>query len=148
MNKIYLPSKLNLLVILFLFTVYDSSGQTDSIKINVSSSKVIFEKIFDNLIDSCINLLQPKELNQISDNGHIYIMMCFNTTIIPKYKNDRYKRLTDLLEEKDYWRKIVTIYPDWIPSRGMGYYFLKLKMEFGGTPRPYAYFKITKNDGK
>jgi len=136
--------KLSSSIAIFFFAPFFCSGQRDYSKFNPDSSKVISKKDFNNLIDSCINLLQTKELTQISDSGHIDIMMCFNTSLYLGFREETYKILKNLLEEKDYWRKIITIYPDWIYNRGEGYYFRKLKMEVGGTPRRYAIFRVIK----
>jgi hypothetical protein len=53
-----------------------------------------------------------------------------------------YQKLVRISDEKEYARNIIKIYPNWIPNRGMGYYFPKLKMELYGTPRRYALFNV------
>jgi hypothetical protein len=127
-----------------LFTSSFCSGQTDHNKFNADSSKTIPKETFDNLVDSSIKLIQTKEISEISDSGNINIMICFNTIFMRKFKDGRYQKLLNLIEEKNYMKDIIKVYPEWIPNRGMGFYFPKLKMEFGGTPRRYAIFNVTK----
>ena len=97
---------------------------------------------FDKLVDSCIIILKTKSLKKISDQQHIDIMMCLNTifmthdknTFERRFKGGRYDGLEGMSVTVDYTENIIKIYPDWVPDRGMGFYFLKLKMELYGTP--------------
>ncbi|SFD24031.1 hypothetical protein SAMN05518672_1011206 [Chitinophaga sp. CF118] len=43
-----------------------------------------------------------------------------------------------------YTKDIITVYKEWIPNRGMGFYFPKLQMELYGTPMLYAIYNVTK----
>ena len=125
-------------------------AQTNSAGFNPDSSKSISVSSFDSLVSNSIVLLKTKDLSEISDSGHVNIMMCLNTIIFTKRKpsfrnrftDDKYQRLVRLSEEKGYSRNIIKIYPKWIPNRGMGFYFPKLKMEVYGTPRAYAMFDV------
>ena len=110
---------------------------------NRDSSKHISQKDFDLLIDNCITLLQTKKLNAISDEQHIQIMMCLNTIFMRRLKAGHYDELEKISEETKYTRDIIKVYPNWVPNRGMGFYFPQLKMELYGTPSRYAIYDIT-----
>ena len=110
---------------------------------NRDSSKHISQKDFDLLVDECIKLLQTKKIFAISDAQHIQIMMCLNTIFMRSLKTGRYDELNKISEEKKYTRAIKKVYPNWIPNRGMGFYFPELKMELYGTPFQYAVYDIT-----
>ena len=109
---------------------------------------------FNKLVDSCTLLLKTKRVHEITDSGHIDLMLCFNTihfsnTFDPekrrfekKFSGDRYDLLEKVIEDVDYLREIIKVYPEWIPNRGMGYFFPKLKMELAGTPRRYAVINV------
>lgn len=128
----------------FLLHGQISSGQINNAKSNLDSSKTISKVSFDNLVDTCIQLLQTKKLSDISDSEHINIMMCLNTIFMRQFIGGHYEKLTTVTNEKNYTKDIIKIYPDWIPNRGMGFYFSKLKMELYGTPRLYAIFNVKK----
>ena len=126
------------------------NAQSDSVSFNPLVSRSISIASFDSLVDCSAALLQTKNLAEISDSGHIQIMMCLNTIVftreIPDFKerfiHEKYQRLLRISEEKDYSRNITKVYPKWIPNRGMGFYFPKLKMELYGIPMPYAKFNV------
>jgi hypothetical protein len=137
--------KFNLIVLFGIFIlIYRCPGQTVNTKFNADSSRVISIEMFNNLIDTCIILLQKQELISIPDSGHIKIMMCFNTVFVRHFKDGRYQKLLDLINERNYEKEIIKVYPEWIPNRGLGFYFPKLKMEFAGTPRRYAIYDVRK----
>jgi len=60
-----------------------------------------------------------------------------------KLQGGRYSKLKKAAEDKNYTKDITNVFPNWIPNRGMGFYFPKLKMELYGTPRPCAWFNVT-----
>jgi hypothetical protein len=76
--------------------------------------------------------------------------MCLNTIFMihKKYSIEqvfiggRYRELETVERKVNYGKDIVKVYPNWIPNRGMGYYFPKLKMELYGTPYRYAIFNV------
>lgn len=98
---------------------------------------------FDEIVDNSIELLQTKKLSEISDHDHINIMMALNTIFMRDFKGGHYEQLK-VLADKKYVREIIKVYKEWIPNRGMGYYFPKLKMELYGTPQLYAIFDVIK----
>lgn len=111
--------------------------------------KEISRSQFDKLVDTSIVLLQNKKLSDISDSGHINLMMCLNTIFMAHdtafnklYTGGRYERLKKVVAEKEYLRDITKVYSKWHPNRGMGFYFPKLDMELYGTPRLYACFSV------
>jgi hypothetical protein len=57
------------------------------------------------------------------------------------FKSGIYSEFMKLVKEKDY-EKDVSIYYDWIPNRGIGFYFQKLQIELGGTPRIFSRYTI------
>jgi len=134
---------------------------------NRDSIRTITLSDFNRRVDRAIECLQTKELTQIADSDHINIMMCLNTILmtslkekgplisqtpngqvkmyatIDRFTNGRYKQLEDIADQKNYDRNIVKVYPDWVFSRGMGLYFVKLQMELYGTPHLYAFFQVS-----
>ena len=126
------------------------TGQNHSSNFNLDSSKEVSLATFNRIVDNSIIILQTKKLSQISDTDHINIMMCLNTIFIvtqkgsfqKRFTGGNYQKLVSICDEKKYIRNIIKVYPNWIPIRGMGYYFPKLKMELYGTPRLYAIFTV------
>lgn len=124
-----------------------SQGDTvylDRIILSRDSSITISLADFDKEIDYCISLLKTKKLTDIHDDQHIQIMYCLNTIFVRRFEGGHYVELQNLAETKHYSRDIITVYKDWIPNRGMGYYFPKLNMELLGTPSLYAVYTVTK----
>lgn len=133
-----------------LFISFKSFGQTSSGKFNPDSSKSISLSEFNNLVNKSVTLLKTKKLSQISDLDHVNIMMCLNTIFMTtnkesfqqRFSGGMYQRLVRISNNKSYTRNIIKVYPDWVENSGEGFYFLKLRMELYGTPRPYAIFKV------
>lgn len=121
-----------------------SFGQKVSVKkeFNRDSSQMISKKGFDSLVDQSITLFENKTLEDISDEEHIEIMLCLNTIFMRDFENGRYEKLELVVSKKEYIKNITKRYPEWIPNRGMGFYFPKLQMELYGTPSPYAIFDV------
>jgi hypothetical protein len=120
------------------------NGQINYLKSNNDSSITISKVQFDNLVDTCLILLQTKKLEEISDKGHINIMMCLNTIFMHDFTGGQYEKLTKVAKEINYAIEVIKIYPNSIPNRGMGSYFPTLKMELYGTPHSFAIFNVTK----
>ena len=145
-------NKRNLICLILLISFSNCFCQEKSQDRNVSKS--ISKKKFDNLVDSSIKLLKTKLITNISDSENIQIIMCLNTILSAHYKTEkrfgekkfqdgRYKELTDLESSKKYGQILATkIYKDWVPNRGMGFYYKKIKMELYGTPMPYSYYYV------
>ncbi len=116
----------------------------DRIILSRDSSITVSLADFDKEIKYCIGVLKTKKLTDITDDQHIQIMYCLNTIFVRRFEGGHYAELQNLADTKHYSRDIITIYKDWIPNRGMGYYFSELKMELLGTPSLYAVYTITK----
>lgn len=121
---------------------------------NRDSLKVISKVSFDKLVDASIDLLKTKKLSEISDSGHINIMMCLNTIFMTRdtsfqkrFTSERYKQLKQLVEQKKYSREITKVYPEWIPNRGMGFYFPNFKWNFMERRVCIAGFKLKSKTG-
>jgi len=128
---------------------FDSFSQNDTVFLdkvpfNRDSSISITLKEFDKQIDDCISWLQTKQISDISDEQHMQIMMCLNTILMRDFKGGHYEQLNKVSEEKNYTKDIIKIYTEWIPNRGMGFYFPKLQMELYGTPMLYAIYNVTR----
>jgi hypothetical protein len=141
-----------LITICFSCFCKNSFGQNPNKTFNRDSSKTITLLEFKQRVDRATELLKTKKLSAIPDTDHINIMMCLNTIFMTHpYKNGQfkarfeaaeYKNLEMIADKKNYSRDIVKVYPEWVPNRGMGYYFPKLKMELYGTPMRYAIFNV------
>jgi hypothetical protein len=115
----------------------------DKVPFNRDSSIKITQADFDQQIDDCIALLQTKPLQDISAEQHIQIMMCLNTIFMRDFKGGHYNQLK-LLGDETYVPGITKVYKEWIPNRGMGFYFPTLQMELYGTPMLYAIYEVTR----
>lgn len=159
MNSIVFKSRANgtgawfriaLMIVCYCLVTSHGVAQADSVKFNPDSSQSISISAFDSLVSNSIALLKTRNLFDISDLGHINIMMCYNTIKFTRTNpgfefrlaNDKYQELESLFIGKDYLNNIKKVYPDWIPTRSFGYYFPKLKMEVYGWPRAYAMFRV------
>jgi hypothetical protein len=126
------------------------NAQPNSAGFDPNLCRSISVSSFDSLVSRSIVLLKTMDLSQICDSDQIAIMRCLNTIIFiikkpafeKRFNDDKYQSLVRISEEKDYSRNIIKVYPKWIPNRGMGFYFPKLKMEVYGMPMPYAMFNV------
>lgn len=125
--------------------------QTEQQKLAHLESPKITLYEFNCRVERAISLLGTKKLRAISDSDHINIMMCANTMLVTDKKNSlrrrfaggAYSKFQHLLKVRQYDRKIWHVYPNSTFNRGLGYYFPKLKMEYGGTPSPYSVFNVS-----
>lgn len=134
-------------LVVLLFSMFTSIAQRSSVS-NRDKPLEISRSKFDKLVDTSIVLLENNKLSDISDSGHINIMMCLNTIFMahdfnskPLFKGGRYDKLQVIVEKKEYTRNITKVY-SYTYNRGMGYYFPKLDMELYGTPHLYACFSV------
>jgi len=116
----------------------------DKIPFTEDSSFTISSDGFDRQIESCIKLLQAKQLKEISDDQHIEIMMCLNTIFRSRFQGGIYDEFEQVIAKKEYIKGVTKVYPDWSPNLGMGLYFPTLQMELGGTPGLYATYNVIK----
>ncbi len=130
----------------YLIEVFASSvdtidvGSIESVKVNLDSSNQISRSDFDQRINRATRLLREKSLHEINDEQHIEIMMCMNTLMMHDLHDERYDEFNQAVVDTKYVTDIVKVYPNWVPNRGMGFYFPDLQMELYGTPRLYAYY--------
>lgn len=132
----------------WVISISSGFGQQNG-SLNKDSVKTISMAEFDYLVNSSILLLETKELADISDDQHIAIMMCLNTIFMARnsdlsrrFVGGPYEKLKTVADEKKYDSEIIKVYPNWIPNRGMGFYFPDLKMELYGTPGLYAWYQV------
>jgi hypothetical protein len=125
--------------------LYNSKKRYDILKKpNMDSMVVVTKKHFDTIANHCISLLTTRRNIQIEDEDHIKIIRLINTISMSQdtsFINGTYSEFMKLVKEKDY-EKDVSIFYDWIPNRGMGFYFQKLQVELGGTPHLYSRYTI------
>jgi hypothetical protein len=105
---------------------------------------VLTKQQFDTIVVNCNLLLTKLRIINIKDSDHLQIIRLINTINISQdrlFKDGIYADFMKLVTEKEY-EKEVSIYYEWIPSRGMGFYFQKLQIELGGTPHFYSTFTV------
>jgi hypothetical protein len=117
-------------------------GYIERVGINLDSSIQISRSDFDQRINWVTHLLREKSLHEINDEQHIEIMKCLNTLMMRDLDDARYDEFNQAVVDTKYVTDIVKVYPNWIPNRGMGFYFPNLQMELYGTPRLYAYYDL------
>jgi hypothetical protein len=154
-NEKYLIDKDSLIIDLELYydyklistgtNFYNSKKRYNILKKpNMDSLIVVNKEQFDTIVRRCISLLTTQRIIEIKDADHIKIIRLINSITISQYaslKNGIYADFMQLIMDKDYEKEISTYY-DWIPNRGMGFYFQKLQIELGGTPHIYSRYTI------
>jgi hypothetical protein len=124
---------------------YTSKKRYDILKKpNMDSLIVVNKQQFDTIVEHCIALLKTRRNIEIKDADHIKIIRLINSINMSQdisFKNGTYADFMKLVKDKDYEKEISTYY-DWIPNRGMGFYFQKLQVELGGTPHLYSRYTI------
>jgi len=126
------------------------NGQTTGNEKNLIDRPVIIKMShFDSIINKSISLLSTKDLAQISDSDHVSIIKVINTigfqnnnALKQKFSSGIYDKFLKLIDQKDYRKNIIKVYPDWVPNRGMGFYFKKLNIELDGTPHYFSKFEL------
>jgi hypothetical protein len=133
----YTPIKRTFMSISKNDTVY-----LDTLVFNPDSSIQISRLDFDQKVELCTRLLREKPLKRINDEEHIEIMMCLNTLMMRDLHDEQYDSFNQAVIDTKYISDIISVYPNWIPNRGIGFYFPDLQMELYGTPRLYAYYDV------
>lgn len=98
----------------------------------------------DTLVAESRNILAKKEASAITDEEHIQIIRLINTLRMSQdasLKSGVYAEFMNLVVKKNYEKEMASLY-DWIPNRGMGFYFQKLQVELGGTPHLYSRYTV------
>jgi len=153
-NEKYLIDKDSLIIDLRLYydyklptgsRIYSSKKRYDILqKPNLDSSIVVSKQQFDTIVEHCTSLLKNRMTTELNDQDHIKIIRLINTLRMNQsssYNINIYSDFMKLVQEKDY-EKEISIYYDWTPNRGMGFYFQKLQIELGGTPHLYSRYRI------
>jgi len=159
-NEFYLLDKDSFLIDLTLLYDYRVTNDKNTLtyisrkrydalkKPNQDSISYISKSNFDSLVLYSIRQLKTKDIDQITDKDHIQIIKINNTILMShdnihnkRFVNSIYSDFETLIKEKNYATEMSKKY-DWIPNRGMGYYFLKLQVEFGGTPHFFSRYVV------
>jgi len=119
-------------------------SNADSFSITLSRAE------FETLVDSCTWLLKSKKITEISDSGHIYIILCKNTifysrknkSVKKRFEGDKFENYSHLLNDSGYVKKLGDIYTDWQTNKGMGIYFPQLQIEFGGQLHRHSLINV------
>ncbi len=124
---------------------YNSKKRYDILKKpNMDSLIIVTKQQFDTIVQHCTSLLTTRRNIEIKDADHIKIIRLINTINMSQdtsFKSGIYADFMKQVKDKDYEKEISTYY-DWIPNRGMGFYFQKLQVELGGTPHLYSKYRI------
>ena len=146
-----------LLFILLLFTEMSRASVNHTSSVNLTScqltypslsdtlpeksdtSLVITIKEFNSTIDMLIKLLRTKKTTSFTDLEHRQIILCINT---PKSNEGHFQEFSNLIINTNYCSSLLMIYPDWLPSLGLGYYFPELKIGLGGAPNPKYRYRV------
>jgi|GEM_PF-3357916 len=132
-------------------TSFAQSGQYQKLKFDRDKQKHITLGEFYNRVDKANKLLTTRNISAISDQDHVNIIMCLNTIVFCKHTikglDKRFivskcQQLERVAREIKYSENLGKIYAE-IPSRGLGEYFPKLKMELYGTPYGYAKYSVS-----
>jgi hypothetical protein len=110
----------------------------------MDSSIVVTRQQFVTIVQHCTSLLKARRNIEIEDADHIKIIRLINTINMSQdvsLKSGIYAEFMKLVKDKEYEKEISNYY-DWIPNKGMGFYFQKLQVELGGTPHLYSRFTI------
>ena len=113
-------------------------------KPNMDSIIRVDAEDFSIRVKNSLELLKTKRLIELSDQNNIEIIRITNTLWMSQdsiYKKGIYKEFSDEISKTNYEKEISTFY-DWIPNRGMGFYFQKLQVELGGTPHLWSRYVI------
>lgn len=112
---------------------------------------IITKKQFDSIIDMTLRRLQDNSITSLTETENSNIIRLLNTSFMYPltslrdstiFQSAPYIALMNMLEKKDYLNTLLKENYDWVISRGMGYYFPKLKLELYGTPYLRSYFDI------
>jgi len=125
--------------------LYNSKKRYDILKKpNMDSLIIVTRQQFDSIVQHCTSLLMTSRIIEIKDVDHIKIIRLINTINMSQdisLKSGIYGDFIKRVKDNDYEKEIST-YCDWIPNRGMGFYFQKLQVELGGTPHLYSRFTL------
>ncbi len=116
--------------------------------INWDSTITITKKQFDRITLKCTNLFYGTDVNKFTGSEHTLILRLLNSGLMMPLKDtslfqtNEYSQFLKLVHSTKYINKLLKLYPDNLISRGMGYYFPKLKVEYYGTPHLRSFFYV------
>lgn len=138
-----------LLFIGFTLSSLSGSGKHGFSALNQDTSITITKARFNDYVNSSIELLQNKNVNEISDSEHKMIIMCLNTIQFTRdslsqkvFSGGGYEKLILTANQNNYVENLLRRFPNNIPSRGMGFYFPEINVELYGTPHSFSYFTL------
>lgn len=152
LNEYYLLDKDSVLIDLHNFYDYfpnlkywSSSQRYDILKKpNMDSLVIVSKQQFDTMVGFYISYLNTHDIFEIQDTDHVKIIRIINTINMAQdslFKTGIYTNFIKCVQSKDY-EKITLLYQNWIPNKGMGFYFQKLQVELGGTPGLYSRYTL------
>ncbi|MFM1999372.1 MAG: hypothetical protein RL204_1319 [Bacteroidota bacterium] len=154
LNEYYLLDKDSMLIDLNNFYDYSpnhkewdyiSQKRYDILKMpNMDLKNIVNQAQLERLVSQSIIILDTKSNLVITDDENIQIIRLINTIRMNQdslFKSGVYLDFMEDVEKMNYEREISIRY-DWIPNRGMGYYFQKLQVELGGSPHLYSTYVI------
>jgi CRISPR/Cas system-associated protein endoribonuclease Cas2 len=116
--------------------------------INWDSTLIITKKQFDSITLKCTNLFYGTDFYKFTNNEHSLILRLLNSGLMVPLKDTsllktkEYSQFLNLVDSTKYINKLLKKYPDYLISRGMGYYFPELRVEYYGTPHLRSYYYI------
>jgi hypothetical protein len=113
-------------------------------KPNMDLKNVVSKKQLEMMVYSSTTILKNKRLSEITDEENIQIIRLLNTLRMSRdsyLKSGVYAKFINETKKNNFVKEISSYY-DWIPSRGMGFYFQKLQVELGGTPHFYSRYTV------
>jgi hypothetical protein len=87
-----------------------------------------------------MSLLSNKQIHVLTNEEQVKIIRLANSGLmaplrdISLFQNNKYDMFLNMLDTKKFIETLIKLNPDWLHSRGMGYYFPKLRVEYYGTP--------------
>lgn len=138
--------KIFILISIFNFSNI-SFGQTTHSKMKCDSVFSISYNDFEKIATESLKLLENKNLGSIKISEHQIMIRVYNT-ILTHQKNDKklnskkIKSLERIMSDREYIKKMLKVFPKWVPNRGMGIYFNALNIELGGAPCSWSRYFI------
>ena len=148
--------KISITTILFC-SFYFSNSQNSRVNrlpgkrtfsVNWDSTIIITKTQLDSITLRCTTLLSEKDLNLLTERDHTDILRLANSGLMVPlrdtsiFQTQEYSKFLKLLDMTQYIKTLKKLYPDWVYSRGMGYYFPKLQLEYYGTPHLRSFFLV------
>lgn len=140
--------RIRIFILISIFNFSNISfGQTTRSKMKCDSAFSISYNEFEKIVIESLKLLENKKLKSIKISDHQKMIRAYNTIWIDRVKDARLnskniKSLEKIMGNREYIRKVVKVFPKWVPNRGMGIYFDALNIELGGAPCSWSRYFI------